>query len=249
MSDLRDTLRPGDIINTAGMGKSHGKWSLKGWIEGLGIKAAVGIIVDTQADMFGAKIPPEKVPGHLDSHSMMFFGPDKVFSVEPPVPLYVPLSNYEGDDPRTVSVYRMNPAYFGREPDVALLRQAADAIINRHKGYDIGQLVDILITSIAGYPWAHKVNWFDQGSQRLVCSVGVASLIAFWRHEMKRLQGIDIPQPWKKLNPAAWPEGALKQYPGHWEIESTFPANYSTTFTHFSHEFTLVGKFRGGKRI
>ena len=246
MSDLSNTVKPGDNLNTAGF---HMNW--RQFFGSLLAYPAVKIIVNTQKDVFCQTISDKKI-WIKDSHSVMYFNDKYVFSVEMPKPKFIPLSTYEGRDKRIVSVYRLNPEYFKKEikgSDTTIMFNKAIDIVNLNKGYDIGQLVDILITTIAGYPNERKVNWFDQGSQRMVCSVSIATIIAAWRHEVLKVTGIDIPQPWKVLNPLAWKDEFIKKWNGHWDIGTTFPANFAVTNTHFNNEFILVGKFKGGKRI
>lgn len=246
MSDLSNTVIPGDFINSEGI-----KWSWDLIDVAAGIIATNGISA-AQRDVFCDTIPAKKLR-YKDSHTMIYFGSNQLFTVQLPQPTYEDLEKRHGKgDTRIVSVYRMNPAYFGKTldaNDVAIMKSAADEIIAKHKGYDIGQLMDILVSTIAGYPFEQKSKTFDQGNDRLVCSVGCATVIAAWRHKLLQTTGVDIPQPWKVPNPNAFKSDFIKKYPGHWDIQTTFPANYAVTDTHFQNEFILVGRFKGGKRI
>jgi hypothetical protein len=245
MSDLSEILKPGDIINTSGV---HWSKDIIDVSEGI---IATGAITRTQKSIFCKRLSPQHVRCR-DSHSMIYFAPDGIFSVQMPEAKYVNLSDHEGNDTRTVSVYRMNSKYFGLEigpADAAIMKKAADEIIEKHCPYDIGQLLDILCNTVAGYPYAENSKLFDQGQDRIVCSVGCASIIAAWRHEVKEKTGKNIPRPWARLNPPAWDKKMLENYQGFWDVQVTFPALFAVTDTHFSSEFILVGQFKGGKKI
>lgn len=245
--DILNDSRPGDIWNTSG-----GAFDWKHPFFSIGRSILVKVIKRTQASDFCLKMKPKDVPGIIDSHSTMYFTPSEVFSVQVPKPTFINSNEYTRDPKALVCVYRMNPAYFTRElreTDLIMLREGCNEIIRWGNKYDMGQNVDILINTIAGYPWKDRTNLFDAGPKRLVCSVGVATVIAYWRHRLFLLAKENIPQPWKVLNPQAWPEKLVKAYPGHWDISTTYPANFSVTETHFNHEFILIGKYRGGNRV
>jgi hypothetical protein len=200
-----------------------------------------------------------------DNHTMLYLRENIVFSCQPPKPVFLPVYEFDAEPKRIMSVYRLNKAYFGRDldsSDIDVFFEGAKKIIGWNLGYDIGQNVDILVNTLAGYPYETRTSIFDadrenldrnadirRSKQHLVCATSVAAILAYWRHEMKRTKGEDIPQPWKKLNPAAWTGEFIRGYPKHWDCGSTFPAMFACSDSDFVGEFIHVGHYLKGKRL
>jgi len=252
MSDLKSLIRPGDVINLEGR-----HWDWKNLFVSVGEAVIVPLIVRTQEKVFGVG------SDHRDYHTMTYLGDNRVFSTQFPKPEIVSLDEFDAaDKKRTVSVFRMNPAYFGRglkDSDLTIMSNAAMTMADVKLDYDLLQNAMIGINALSGYPWSYHLRWLDADGkgvsedpakvrQHFVCSVAAAAVIAYWRHELLRTAGEDLPQPWKKLNPAAWTERQIREYPGHWDINATFPANFAVTQTHFSHEFLEIGHFKAGTK-
>jgi len=236
MALLKCFLMPGDIVNTRRFS------SKETGIKKLEVLGAIAVINLDQMGVFGIR------SDWHDHHTMMYFDDNHTFSVQPPVPKWLSLSDYCEEE---VSIFRWNLVRPLRSYDVSLLYEGAEKIIRDGKGYDIGQLVDFLISSIAGYPFDDTIKWFDQGKGRMVCSVGTAFVTAYFRHKLFELTGEDLPQPFKTLNPKAWSKKFQERFnkEGHWDINRTFPACYANCLTHFQNDYKLVASFdKNGKR-
>jgi hypothetical protein len=239
MSKLSELLQPCDIINF-----EENNWNGIGLFMRIAIAIGSAIIIADQKKVFGS------TSRYKDHHTMMYFGKDDIFSVQPPKPTWLKLDEFEQGDNRILSVYRWN----GRkliDKDIGIMKKAADRIIGWEKSYDIGQLVDFLISSIAGYPFDDKIKWFDFGRKHLVCSVGVASVMNHWRHTLWETTGEDIKQPFRQLNPDKWSPEFIEKFKhdgGYWRIDRTFPANYANPEM-FANEFTRIGRFKAGELI
>lgn len=251
MNDLQRIIQPGDIINLEG----HIPVTLKSFFKDLVINDVIDLIVKVQKWVF-AKCENADAISYRDNHTMIYLGDNQVFSMEPPRGCIHSLDDYGQGNNRIVSIYRMNPQYFGRslaDGDIALIREAAIMLVGIP--YDIGQNANIGINALSGYPWSYALTWFEADKipseditkkNAVVCSVSIAEIIAYWRHILKETTGEEIPQPWKVLNPGYWTKDQIERFPNHWDVNSTFPANYAVTQTHFSGEFLLMGKFRNG---
>ena len=229
--------RPGDVINIWISPKKDNCFdTLKNKVADFGIQ-------QVQKGVFGRK------SDYKDHHSMMYFCPEKTFSVEPPYPKWRDIESFGA---LGVSIVRWNLIRELNDNDVALLWEGAEKIIKEHKKYDIGQLVDFMISSIAGYPFDDSIKWFDEGKKRMVCSVAVASVIAYWRHKLLATTGEKIRQPFRTLNPTAWKKKFRRRFyqEGHWDINRTFPAMFVNCLTHFINDFRLIAEFdKHGNRI
>ena len=166
----------------------------------------------------------------------------KDFSVEPPVATYIPTEEYALDD---ITVYRPRKRILS-ESDIKKMLHATLPIIDTK--YDYGQLVNILVNQILGYPYDEKVKWFDLGSKRKVCSVGVAVVYQKLRKVLES-EGIIIERLFSKLNKANWKDDFIKEFNelGRWNVENTYPAMFGITDTHFDNEFELILKMNKGK--
>jgi hypothetical protein len=273
MSDLLNILRSGDVITLQGCtrAKNFGAF-MSNFFWWISYPAAVAAIEDVSKMVFGQVMDPNKIRDR-DNHATMFFDPTHVFSCEPPHPTYIPLTEYDVDDKyRIVSVYRMNPAFWGFTPgpkELALLKEGADMIINWRdaKGnpltYDTLQNLDIGVNAIMGHPYTDEVHIFDadgndfdagdiniaKGKQHMVCSVAVAGIIRHMRYVLNNGNPGPILDPWSKLNPQAWKKSFYDNYPKHWDTESVFPSSFAVTDTHFQNEFLFMGSFKNGAKI
>jgi hypothetical protein len=259
MSDFTQDIRPGDVINIQGPVPVL----LKELFWDLAINFAIRIIEETQRKVFCTVLGRDAVKWR-DNHTMLYLGENTVFSCQPPKALLLPLSEFDAEPKRLMSVYRLNPKYFGRElnpDDLDVFSEAARKIIGWNLDYDIGQNATILVNTLAGYPYATKTTIFDadgihadknanirKSKQHLICATSVAAIIAYWRHEMKKKNKEIIPQPWKRLNPGAWTDEFRREYPGHWDCGSTFPAMFACSDTNFAEEFIHIGHYLKGKR-
>lgn len=164
------------------------------------------------------------------------------FSVDLPRATFVPVSDYAMLD---LTVFR----YQGKaldETDIEIMLKGALPLIGA--GYDIGQLLDIAVGEVAGYPTVKKFNIFDFGRRNKVCSVGVAAVYAYWRHSLEK-QGRKYPRLFSSLNPEKWDDEFIEEFKrekNKWSVERTYPANFSSV-SHFSPpDFEAVLKMKRG---
>jgi hypothetical protein len=260
MSRFTDDIKPGDIINVEGPVPVE----CKDLVMDIKINIGIKIIVAAQKHVFCTVLDPAKVMWR-DNHTMLFLGENTVFSCELPRATYRVLTDFDRDPTRIMSIYRFNAAFFKKaltSDDLKILTAGAKTILGWNVKYDVGQLADILVNTIAGYPYESRVHIFDadganvdknvdmeKSKQHIVCSVALAAIIAYWRHTLYETTGEDIPQPWTNLNPAAWTADFVKGYPGRWDCGSTFPAMFACSDTHFAGEFTHIGHYRFGGMV
>jgi hypothetical protein len=235
---IHNDSKAGDIFNVRGA--DYSKYPL---LKRIAYWIVIQIIVIYQLVVYGKK------SNHLDHHTMIYFDEDHVFSVQPPKPLYLKLSECLKDK-EIISVYRYTKKELN-DWDIRQMRDACDKIIGANQPYDIGQLMDILIDGIAGYPYKKKFSLFDSGKWSMVCSVGGASVYNFLRHQLWFIQHYDMKQLFSKLNPEAWSPAFVKKFnkKHYWDIDRTSPANFANTNTHFDNEFELIGEYLLGNKI
>lgn len=232
--NIKEILRPGDIINVKGM-----NYEGMGFLKKIVFKIVIAIILWDQKRIFGP------LSNYYDHHTMVYFDDDHVFSVEPPKPLFRTLASclnkYE-----TLTVYRYNRREINSW-DHKEMMDAARTIVGWNKSYDYGQLMDDLVSMIAGYP-AGKFSLFDFGRKNYVCSAGAAAVMNKWRHRLRDVQHVEIPRIFSKLNFPRWTSAFLKTWKGHWPIERTTPANFANTDM-FDREFSSMGMFLNGESV
>lgn len=223
-------LKKGDVINTVA------RINKKNIFEFIKYKIAITFIVLTQKIVFGRK------SNYFDSHTVIYFNKNKIFSVHPPKAEFITLDELI-ENSKQITVYRYNASEF-EQKDINYIEKECNKFVKEEKEYDIGQLVDILMNTIAGFPYKYKVKWFDQGRGNKVCSVGVAAMFTKWRHWAKKQnKNRKIPRLFSKLNKKAWSKRFIKKFEkngGKWNVEETFPANFANTEQMFNKEFKKI---------
>ena len=133
---------------------------------------------------------------YKDTHSMYYvgtaFGKFKVphvFEVTTPRAKYTPLSEILEKD-KTFTAYSYTAAIPSKSDLLSMLKVCDD--ING-TWYDIGELFDFMIQHILGYPTDEFHQWFDFGTDNLVCSVGVMVILMSWWKD--RLKELGLPRP------------------------------------------------------
>lgn len=240
--------KEGDVINTSGMPKKNA----------IHEKIVYWRIRTNQEKLF--KNPHIiKVGKHImnpndDTHSMMYFKNSsirkhigsfknikqilkenkwgKVGSVEPPKATLIDTNELGNCD---IRVYRYAKTQF-TEQDVEILIKGWQPVLGTM--YDIGQLMAIEVSAIAGYPHVEKAKWLDWGCERKVCSVQIAADFAYWRHELEK-KGIYNDRLFSKLNNKNWNKNFIKKFK-RWDVERTYPSMISNSQTHFDGEFNLL---------
>lgn len=222
---------------------------------------------------------PLKWPGmiaqwQIQSYQKDYFGPAADYR---PTHVLVYLGSLHGDHPGfdikgksffefTLPTSRFTSLWDICENDLAVVRPAfpvsqADAEYMRMQArqleglkYDIGDLLDFLLTRIIGYP-AATIKVFDQGTKRMVCSTVVASLYASLRKRLEiegeshvpRLFDIVDFEFWRKRGVIGNIEKLLPETTGRVRtpVERVTPAHYVNT-RYFQREFDTVKRFKKG---
>ena len=232
--DLTGFLQPGDVVNLSG----RVTWKTFYYIVPYhGIRS-------NQKRIFG------KQSIWYDTHCMLYLDPEHTLSVEPPRAKWLRPEEYCLD---RVSIWRFTkfPVPFTAE-QVAVMRQHADEHLIG-KLYDVGQLMDIMINTILGYPNTLHFRIFDFSKKLKVCSVGVRVLYEKLRKHLEEAGQRAFGRLFQKINPLApWPGGVFPQsrIPGKYgvDVETTAPAHFANSH-YFDSEFELVAVFDSGWRI
>jgi len=166
----------------------------------------------------------------------------KTFSIEPPRATFIPLEDYALDD---IAIYRYTKKEL-TDKDIGIMIKATLPMLGTK--YDYGQLMNIAVNTILGYPYDEKVKWFDLGGKRKVCSVGMAVIFQKWRKVLES-EGFNVQRLFRNLNKKAWTEKFIKDFKklNRWDVENTFPAMFALTKTHFDGEFELIIKMNKGR--
>lgn len=114
--------------------------------------------------------------------------------------------------------------------------------------YDVGQLLDIAINQILGFPHRRKSKWFDFGKKLKVCSVGVRVIYeAILQDLLGGRPAVGIKFLFPHLNPVMWTGEEYRRYRGT-DVEMTSPAHFANSH-YFGHEFERVVRIRDGQFI
>jgi len=225
-------LKKGDVINTVANVKE------KNIFDFIKYTIAVKTIVAVQRWIFGRK------SNYKDSHTVIYFNKNKIFSVQLPKAKFITLDDLLKHT-KQITIYRYNASKF-EQKDVSYIEKECEKFVNQDKKYDIGQLIDILMNTVSGYPYKHTIKWFDQGRKNKVCSVGTAAMFTNWRHWAEK-KGRKIPRLFSKLNPNAWSKRFIKKFEKNgnkWNVEETFPANFANAEKMFNKEFKKIFKIK-----
>lgn len=230
LSKVTQYLLPGDVINLSG--RSH-LWEPWFMVANAGIRG-------NQKRIFGLQ------SNWHDTHCMLYLDPEHTLSVQPPRGVWRTPAEYCDE---RVSIWRFTKHRPFAPEEIAVMRDyAQEHLIG--KFYDVGQLLDILINTILGYPNVLKYRVFDFGGNLKVCSVGVRVLYERLRQVLEENGADAYPRLFRKLNPLApWPGGVFPQsrIPDKYgvDVESTAPAHFANSH-YFDNEFKLVALFDDG---
>jgi hypothetical protein len=179
-----------------------------------------------------------------DTHDMLYFDVDKIFSVELPRAKWAHLNQYALD---RLTVWRFTKFELGPE-ELKLMEDGARPIIG--KTYDIGQLADIALNHLYDHPQEIRYKVFDWGEDLKVCSVGVRLAYEYMRKNlppgktMKRLFSTFRYHAWA----AADKVQKLNTFGKGVDVEATAPAHFANS-DYFDDEFAFVAAFDRGKLL
>lgn len=246
---LKSICKPGDVLNTKPINYNVFRgFKISKFFKGIvdivtraGVYIGLVGIKNAQKEVFG------KSSNYEDTHTMLYIDWQHVFSVQLPYPKFDSLKDF---DDETISVYRYTEKEF-TDKDITFMYDTASKIIKGKHKYDMGQLVDFLVSTINGYPFDAENKLFDQGRYNLVCSVGVATIFNAWRKKYNKTHKKKLFQLFSILREATWSKEFIEKFnkQGYWDIDRTFPANFANTETHFRGEFKLIAKVQNGKII
>jgi len=234
LADVSSFLQPGDVVNESG----RVTWkTFYYWVPYQGIRG-------NQKRIFG------KQSIWHDTHCMLYLDPEHTLSVEPPRARWLHPEDYCRG---RISIWRFNkfPVPFAPGQVEVMKRHADEYLIG--KIYDVGQLLDILINTILGYPNGLHYRFFDFSKKLKVCSVGVRVLYEKLRQHLEATGQPAFGRLFQKINPLApWPGGVFPQsrIPGQYgvDVEATAPAHFANSH-YFDSEFSLVAVFDSGWRV
>jgi len=233
LADVTSFLRPGDVINISG----HDPWWQLWW------QVPNAAIRGNQRRIFGAQSIWH------DTHCILYLDPQHTLSVQPWRARWLTAPDYCR---KRISIWRFTKhAVFPKEEIDLMMAYAQEHLIGQV--YDIGQLLDILVNTILGYPNVIHYRIFDWGRSRKVCSVGVRVLFERLRQVLEDNGRPSFKPLFRKLNPTApWPGGVFPQsrIPDQYgvDVESTAPAHFANSH-YFDGEFELVAVFDQGWRV
>lgn len=218
---MEKILIPSDIINLDGYDPWYKPWAF----------IPHGAIRLHQKKLFG------KTSNYRDTHTVLYFEPEKIFSVTTPRTRW---ETIEHNAKGRFTIYRYQPYQFD-DTDIAVMLEAANKMIGTK--YDYGQLLDIALNHILGYEHIRKAKIFDLGKRRLVCSVGARALYEQVRYRARWSLGYDkIDRLFNELNPDYWPKHEVEKFQRS-DVELTSPAHFANSH-YFKGEFKPVLSWR-----
>jgi len=217
-------LRPGDTINIDGKTEWWKFW----------VKIAHWGIRFFQKKLFGS------LNNWRDTHTMLYFDNDHIFSVEPPKTKYCKVKDLAGLD---ISIYRYTGKKISKK-GLEVMKDAADKMIGTK--YDRGQLLSIAFNQILGYPYKEKNYMFDFGSKYKVCSVGNGVCYRAFTKAFK------LPKLFSKINPV-FADDLHKKYHDKvskrgWDVENYYPALFANSHM-FDDEFILMLRIKDNQVV
>ncbi len=216
IEDIKSMIEPGDVINIEGKTKW---WKIWNKITHWGIRFY-------QRRLFG------KESNYKDTHTTLYFAPDKIFSTT------VPRARWETLDhqlEQKFTVYRYKRQDYSEE-DVQFMEDISATLIDI--GYDIGDLVDFLIGGFLGYDHVRRVRIFEFSRKKMVCSTSVRTIQENLRKILEEDGDFSYPRLFNKLNPEKWTLEDIANFE-RTDVEATTPAHYANS-DWFEGEFEKV---------
>lgn len=184
-----------------------------------------------------------------DTHTVCYFDFDKIFSYDFPYAHWQNLYGVCGA--KEITVYRCRGDLYGKatdgldEQDLRAMEKAATQMLGEF--YDVGQLLDIAINQVLGFPHRRKGKWFDFGKKLKVCSVGVRVIYEAVLQDILGRPAAGIKFLFRNLNPERWTQEQCREYRGT-DVEMTSPAHFANS-NFFGHEFKRVVRVKNGQFI
>ncbi|NMB76926.1 MAG: hypothetical protein GYA21_17575 [Myxococcales bacterium] len=235
---LEAVLKPGDVINI----DSRARW-YKFWY-----RIPYALIRSHQKRIFG------EWSRWRDTHTMLYLGPQfgahSTFSVEPPTARYLPLSDFCFSH---LSIYRHRTFVVG-PAEALIMDQACHPLAGTV--YDVGQLLDIMVNRILGYPQVVHYRCFDFSRRCKVCSVGARIAYEHLRHVLEGQGNTSLAKLFSTVRPQGTPVGSgvirwgpdgppPSQFGSGVDVEATAPAHFANS-EYFGDEFVKAAEFDYG---
>ena len=182
-------LKPGDVILIEGSAK---------WYQ-IGTKFIHFMIRWYQKRLFGKK------SHYKYTHVMLYFSPYFIFSMDFPAGKWEKIQYVLN---QKFTVYRGR--YVRYEKFRSELYEIAMRIV--HRPYDVGDLLDFLISGILGYTRIRKIRFFEFSRRYMTCSVAVRSIFERLRKDEELKENFIIPKLFSDI-----------------DVEMTTPAHFANS--------------------
>ncbi len=229
LNKILPMIQPGDVINF----DSTTEWY------NLHIRLGYWGIRHNQKKVFG------ELSRWRDTHTMLYLDEEKLLSVEPPRARWAKLEDLYDDK---ISLWRYTKREFD-DPDIDVMMDAASELIGTV--YDVGQLLDIMINRLMGYPHTIQYRVFDFSKHCKVCSVGARVCYEKLRKHLEQNGDESMKRLFSKFKYDTWksrPEivAANTEFRGV-DVEATSPAHFANS-EWFDDEFELIAEFDHGQK-
>ncbi len=230
LAKIKAFVKPGDVINF----DSTSEWY------NMHILAGYWSIRRHQKALFGS------TSRWRDTHTMLMLAEDELLSVEQPRTRWARLENLYDDK---ITVWR----YTKRElsgSDIDVMREAAEDLIG--SVYDVGQLTDLAVKRVMGYPHSIEYCVCDFSRYCKVCSVGVRVCYEHLRKKLKEQGDDSMKRLFSSFRYDTWDHNdamvASNTECRGVDLEATTPAHFANS-RDFDGEFELVCEFHDGIQI
>jgi len=196
-------LKPGDVILIEGSAK---------WYR-LITKFIHFMICWYQRRLFGKK------SHYKDTHAMLYLTPHVIFSMDFPSGKWEKIQYVFN---QKFTVYRSR--YVNYEKFRTELYDIAIRII--YRPYDVGDLLDFLISGILGYTRIRKIRFFEFSRRYMTCSVAVRSIFERLRKDKELENNFTIPKLFRDI-----------------DVEMTTPAHFANS-DKYAYEFKKIIDWR-----
>lgn len=217
---VRQKIRPGDIINLD---------EAASWRQPFKAISLFGIR-HYQKDLFGDG------RNWRPTHTVFYFSEDKIFSMTHPRARWEDLA-FQVE--QKFSVFRFTPHPF-EDHHLDMMADTAEQFIGIK--YDVGDLLDIMINKLLGYPHVRKFRFFDISRHRKVCSTAIRTLYEKMRKDLEEQGDFGFPRLFNALNPDCWSPKFIKEFE-RTDVEMTTPAHFGNSYC-YSGEFKRVCDWR-----
>jgi len=216
-------IKPGDVIS---LDESS---TMRSPFKFIGLRS----IRTYQKELFGEEAD------YRPTHTVFYFSDDKVFSMTYPVARWETL---EYQTKQKFKVMRFTKQRY-TDRHLQMMFETASHFIGSK--YDIGDLLDIMINKILGYPHEKKISVFEFSKNFKVCSTAVRTIQEKLRKDLEKEGYYGFNRLFDKLNPEKWSPDEIEKFK-RTDVEMTTPAHY-TNSEWFDFEFITVCSWKDFK--